>query len=226
MLLEEVKHQTETVFDKKLVKPEAPVLWRDKIATYREAGLINQMSSAIFDMRCEQAIEIGFKRIESDEMVKMLMGEPHNKTYQSAERYNYEWMYNHHTDVEKLGVEAPGQWHGFHTFFEKIENVLLPSKWWQAYGSATEEKLSWQAIFGKLNKLKRTIPYGVVLKIQETKKLKLFNSFNVLAPREAWEIKTDIDPIIVATIWEIIPEENKPGSYSAGQVAHFFLAQW
>ena len=83
----------------------------------------------------------------------------------------------------------------------------------------------WRCRFGKLDYLKRDIPYGVVLRIQEVKELKLFNVFHVLAPIEAWERKTDIDPIVVATIWELPP--NKDGAYkTAGQVAHFFLAQW
>jgi hypothetical protein len=76
-----------------------------------------------------------------------------------------------------------------------------------------------------LDYLKREIPYGVVLRINECKQLKLFNAFSVLAPMEAWEKKTDIDPIVVATIWEL-PLNNEKKRASAGQVAHFFLAQW
>jgi len=78
---------------------------------------------------------------------------------------------------------------------------------------------------GKLDYLKREIPYGVVLRINEIKKLNLFNVFNVIAPIEAWERKTDHDPIVMATIWEI---EYNPNSEdrSAGDIAHFFVAQW
>jgi hypothetical protein len=43
---------------------------------------------------------------------------------------------------------------------------------------------------------------------------------------EAWEKKTDIDPIVVATIWEMPPKVNGKDSRIAGQVAHYFLAQW
>lgn len=87
-----------------------------------------------------------------------------------------------------------------------------------------KKKEVWRVRFGKLNYLKRDIPYGVVLRMNEVKKLKLFNVFNVMAPIEAWERKTDIDPIVVATIWELIKDEH--GDRIAGQVAHYFLAQW
>jgi hypothetical protein len=43
---------------------------------------------------------------------------------------------------------------------------------------------------------------------------------------EAWQRKTDIDPIVVATIWELPPQEKPKEGRSAGQAAHFFLAQW
>jgi hypothetical protein len=84
----------------------------------------------------------------------------------------------------------------------------------------------WSVQFGKLNYLKRDIPYGVVLRINECKELKLFNVFQVLAPMEAWEKKTDIDPIVVASIWEMPPKIDEKSGRTAGQVAHFFLAQW
>jgi len=90
-----------------------------------------------------------------------------------------------------------------------------------------KEQEIWRCQFGKLDYLKREIPYPVVLQINELKKLKVFNCFNVLAPMEAWERKTDIDPIVVATVWEIPPNEKKDEPPNkAGQAAHFFLAQW
>ena len=72
-------------------------------------------------------------------------------------------------------------------------------------------------------KEERQIPYGVVLRINELKDVKIFNTFNVLAPIEAWTHQTDIDPIIVGSIWEL---PKKDGRHNRAGIQHFFVAQW
>ena len=219
LLLDEVKQSTSQIFEdetgcKELVVPTPSTVWKDKLDAFEGANLTTQRSSLIFDMRCWQAEAMGFRKIESSEMVQMLMGEPHTKEINGKERQTYEWRYDHHEDVAELN----SNWGGVPTIFQRIER----KNFW--YLPPFSKKILWQCQFGKLNYLKRTIPYGVVLRIEECKKTKLFNCFNVLAPLEAWERKTDIDPIVVATVWEITKDEK--GNGSAGQVAHFFLAQW
>lgn len=215
MLLQEVKEKTEGIFGEKLIVPEPAFHWKDKIEALEVAGLTSHRVDAIFDMRCEQASKMGFERMTSGELVEMLMGESYTKEVTGKERQNHEWIYNHHTgETETKGCT----WGSAPVDFVRIEKA---NKWYLP-PFCTEQK--WSCRFGRLNHLKRTIPYGVVLRINEVKELNLFNAFNVIAPVEAWERKTDIDPIVVATIWSI---EKKPeGGSSAGQVAHYFLAQW
>ena len=216
--LQEIMATTSQIFQsddgwKKPTLPEPPIIWKDKIAALEEANLSSQRAACIFEMRCWQAKELGFHQVTTVDLVKMLMGEPHTDTEDAAERQNYEWAYNHHDNklLEKI-------WGGKPVLFKRIIRNGL----WHL--PPFSKKLIWTCQFGKLNYLKREIPYGVVLRLNECKELKLFNCFNVLAPMEAWQRKTDVDPIVVATIWELPPTDGKFNT--AGQSAHFFLAQW
>jgi hypothetical protein len=217
--LKEVKEQTSLIFEeddekKHLVLPTPPTIWKDKLEALEAAGLEKQRSNVIFDMRRWQAKEMGFEEIESATMVKMLMGEAHTDSYSGSERQTYEYAYDHHNHV-LLGKD----WGGPPTIFRLQRRKGL----WHL--PPFSKQTIWEVQFGKLDYLKREFPYGVILRINEVKALNLFNVFHVMAPMEAWEKKTDIDPIVVATIWELPPVEDKKNR-QAGQVAHFFLAQW
>lgn len=214
-VMEQVAKRTDEVFSAELVVPAPGEEWKRKMDALSEASLTSQRCAMIFDMRCWQAEKMGFKRIESGEMVRMVMGEAHTHTTDAKDRQNYEWMYDHHNDKQ----EAPSTWGGTPTMMYRMER----KGFWYAPPFKLVEK--WRCQFGKLDYLKREIPYGVVLRMNEVRKVKLFNCFNVLAPMEAWERKTDIDPVLVATIWEM-PLDQEGKAKSAGQAAHFFLAQW
>jgi hypothetical protein len=217
MLLTEVANKTSILFEKELKVPEPPVIWKDKLAALEEAKLDKQKDALLFDMRCWQADEMGFQRMDSGELVKMLMGESHTEAFDSPDRQIYEWVYVHHND----SIDKDSGWGGKPTRFVRVDN----KGFW--YLPPFAKIKLWECQFGKLDYLKREIPYGVVLVINETKKLKLFNVFHAIAPMEAWEKKTDIDPIVVASIWEL-PEylKSEQGARKAGQVAHYFIAKW
>jgi hypothetical protein len=219
LTLTEVKEKTEQIFEgeiglKELKIPEPTVLWKDKLEALEEAHLESQRRALVFKMRCWQAQQLGFQEIHSSTLVEMLMGSKHTSLTYGKDRQVYEWVYDHHEDEVAINT----QWGGQPAIFNRHErrSWFLPP---------FSKKLSWQCQFGKLDYLKREIPYGVVLRLNELKDLKLFNCFNVLAPMEAWEKKTDIDPILVATIWEM-PQKKENEGQQAGEVAHFFVAQW
>lgn len=227
--LADVKKSTDEVMEKlelgELEIPEPSAHWQRKIEALEEADLENHRRAAIFDMRCEQAGLLGFHQINTSDMVEMLMGERPTRTIDGDTRHTYEWVYFHMHDE----VETKTNWGGKPTIFIRERQVRAKRWWWPPFAKKTVE--DWRCQFGKLDYLKREIPYGVVLKLNELKKLKLFNCFNILAPMEAWERKTDIDPILVGTLWEFPLDPNddrdKDGhSHSAGQTAHFFIAQW
>jgi len=216
MTLQEVKEKTEKVFDVDELKiPEPAIHWKDRLESLDESKLTNHHCNLIFDMRVEQVETMGFVQMDSDELVDILMGSPHNELEDDhLNRQNHEWAYNHHTD--EVYVET---WGSKPTDFYLLEKK---NSWWlPPFG----KKEIWRCRFGKLDHLKRDIPFGVVLRINELKDLKIFNAFSVLAPIEAWERKTDIDPIVVATIWEM-PFGKDGKCNDAGEVKHFFIAQW
>ncbi|MCK9459588.1 MAG: hypothetical protein M0R80_08115 [Proteobacteria bacterium] len=225
LTLQEVKNLTDEAFGKLEVEPVqsplvVPETWRRKFDALRENHLWRHVQSAMFDMRCEQATKLGFAQLDSGDMVEMLMGSRATSHSGSGDRQVFEWMYNHHTDTETSGKDCT--WGGLATDFVRNEEVVTGR-----FLKRKTQKEVWRCRFGKLNYLQRDMPYGVILRMLEIKKLKLFNAFNVCAPIEAWERRTDIDPIVVASIFEITSEKHKEDEYNtAGQVAHFFVAQW
>lgn len=227
LTLEETKQKTELVFDKKEFSLAEPTVHcKDQIEAYRKCGLETQASSLIFDLRCAEVEKLGFVHYDSSDLVKMLMGEEHDEVEYTEDRQNHEWMYNHHTDTIKVLTECT--WGGVPTDFIRYETKKVKSWFSNKIEEVLLDNEKWRCRFGKLNYLKRTIPYGVVLRINELKEAKTFNAFSVLAPMEAWERKTDIDPIVVGSIWEIIKNEDKnsKNTLTSGQVKHYFIAQW
>ena len=225
LTLTEVKVRTDEIFDfektgqEGLVLPEPSLHWKRKLEALEEAHLTQQWRECLFDMRCEQAKMLGFERIDTDVMVEMLMGQPSTESGENEkeERQNHEWVYNHLTDKTLNGKEC--NWGGKPTDFFRLEKK---APWhWPPFAKIEV----WRVRFGCLDYIRREIPYGVVLRMQEVKKLNLFNCFSIMAPVEAWERKTDIDPIIVATMWSFADKDGKEMN-SAGTTAHFFLAQW
>ena len=222
MLLAEAKELTDQIFVKKLEIPKPSPLWQEKLDALEAAGLWRQRAAALFDMRCEQAALMGFKRLERTDMVKMLMGgEAHTHTdSEIGERQTHEYFYNHHDGVTLVGKDC--NWGSKPTHYIRKERAV----WWKPPFSAAEK---WRVIDGKLDFIKREIPYGVVLKMNELKELKLFNGFSIIAPKEAWERRTENDPIVYAEIWELPntqPNIDKTEKQTSGLSAQFFLAQW
>ncbi len=71
-------------------------------------------------------------------------------------------------------------------------------------------------IAGPLSKLIVEIPCGVVLRIEEIKKLGLFDVIRAYAPAKAWDVRETIDPIITGRIF----------AKGIDVVKEFFIAQW
>lgn len=220
-VLTELITTTNKVFEGELKVPEPSQDWKRKLEVLEQASLVRQKGALLFDLRCWQAEQLGFKRMTIVQMVEALMGQPHTDIGAGTERQHHEWYYNHHTDVTLAGKDC--NWGDIPTQYFRMEKK---NTW---YLPPYNKQEAWRCQFGKLDYIKRQIPYGVLLRIEELKKMKLFNAFNILAPMEAWTSKIEIDPIVVASIWEITTKDPTadPKKYdSSGQDAHFFIAQW
>lgn len=212
-MLETIVNETEVIFEQAELKlPEPPIYFKDKILALEEANLPKQRSTCIYDMRKWQANKLGFKEITVVDCVEILMGEKHTKE-KDGERQNLEYLYNHHNGEMLEGWGS----------LVKIYSCESKKGFWYLPPFAKFTK--WEVQSGKLDYLKRDMPYGVILKINELKKLKLFNSFGVVAPMEAWLRQTDIDPIVIASISQISP--NDKGNYdSTSATTNYFIAKW
>jgi hypothetical protein len=214
LTLENAKQSTDEIFASDLVVPDFSPDWKRKLEAFKETHLDRHYRKTLFDARCEQAEEMGFVRLDSSEVVQMLMGESHTDTGRTGSRLSREWMYNHIDDTEKFGGKC--KWGERPNFWDKREvqaGFLF---------SSTETK--WRVQSGPVDYLNKDIPYGVALRMQEIKKMKFFNAFGAYAPEEAWIKQTDIDPIVVAEIWEFEYNGSKPSN--SGREAYFFVAQW
>ena len=209
LILQEVKDKTESIFEEELKVPEL-IHFKDRLTAFKESKLERQYRSCLFDMRIEQAKAMGFVPLAGEEMVQMLMKEPHNHSiiepwYTGAMRYG--WAYNHH---ENKVLDD--------------DSISLRQSDYKRKGWFGKE--IWKLRLGSLDYLKE-IPYGVVLRVNELKKLRFFNAFDAIAPMAAWDEEAVFteDPIVVATIWEL-PIRVDKSSQRVGRREHFFLAQW
>lgn len=209
----EIVAETNPIFEKELVLPEPPIRFKDQIEALKEAKLPRQRSACIFEMHNWQAKELGFKQMTVSEMVKTLMGEPHTDLRRDGEKQKNEWLYNHHTG------EIDTTWTYTQLSYARLERTNL----WHLPPFC--KKTKWEVLTGKMDYLKREIPYGVVLKINELKKLKIFNSFNIAAPKDAWLTQKEIDPILYGSIFQMPPDDT--GKYSnVGAATDYFIARW
>lgn len=200
--------------------PEAPPIsahWQRKIEAMEANGLRRQAELVKFEQRCDQAARFGFTPLQPAEMVEMLMGQPH--TYvRRGEPLPLEYVYNHHTDAVEQGQNCP---------WERGVRIFVRQGWRGMIGG--EARAVWRCCFASPDHLTITIPYGVALKMLEVKQLRLFNTFNILAPIEAWQenVIEKIDPILAGAVWQITRNpDTRRGGLVPGKIQDFFIAQW
>lgn len=216
--LQEIIVATDPVFEAPLSLPPPPESFRRNLEALAEANLKRQRGSLLFDMRCWQAEKLGLKRFDKvAAIVPILMGEEssHFNVFERAS-WGFEYCYDHHKD-------SASSEYIMHPWVYEL--WAKRSAWYAPPFFAT---LQWKVVAGPLDCLKRDIPYGVILRVNELKKLKLFNCFMAVAPEEAWRTSSQIDPVIIARISEMPApkEQGGPNILSEGKQAFFFVAQW
>jgi hypothetical protein len=212
LTLEEIKATTANIHITSL-PPINNEDWTRKIKALQEAHLYDQMNRVKFEARVWQAEQLGFVRLTGKEAVTMLMGKPPTFSMKELDQtHRHEYLYDHVYDTDKHTSFLFSSLDGFHpTDFYRYER----RRWFPL----THKKV-WTCRMGSLGALAKDIPYGVVLRVNEVKNLKLFNAFTAVAPIELWLDKPTprTDPIVLATIYA--------NTYNVEKAAHFFLAQW
>lgn len=198
---------------------EPDVLWKNKISEVEKANMKDRVSTVLFDMRVQQAKDLGFIQVSEFDITHDLMGAKHNTYVAGTENnLNYEWSYNHHTD------EVEDSRHSVARYYKLISKV---TPWWMPPFRATEQ---WTVAGCPVSRLKTKIPHDMIARMNRLKKLKLFNCFMAYAPLDAFN-KIDPQPtIIVARISEFRWIDKKEGynmsGENAGHQAYFFVGNW
>lgn len=185
-----------------------------RLEALRAAGLQIKAADCLFGIRCQQARELGFCDFSPEEVVEMLMGEPHTHTDYGIKHF-HEYVFDHHSGQESLGEQC--RWdYRTELYTRKVRSRLRTTT-------------AWECIHGGLDYLAGEIPYGIVLRLNELKAAKLFNAFSVVAPAAAFRTPEEIDPILIGQIWTLPPLRNKSGEIEitgSGEIKNFVLASW
>lgn len=194
--------------------------YQDRFDALKEANLTLQLGRLYAEMQVTLAKEVGFEQYSIEELSRLLMNEPDLPFASRQGAWGaweaYEWFYC----PDFIPVEFARNGNKMQTNYRtNIQNVYFEKKggWFSRKSIVKECRL------GPINSLKIDIPYGVILRINELKKLDIFNCFNVIAPISVWKEPVYRDPIIVASIVEM---ENKREQFSVNDMTHFFVAKW
>jgi hypothetical protein len=199
----------------KFVIPSIPINTQDYIQAYRDLNLNKHANELYFHARCQQAISMGFSFLTPFEIAKMLICKPNAKIIKvdRYESYEQNWFYDHLFD--KCYDQTTAK-------FSQLPLMSYETNKW-----FNREKICMVPI----NMLKCAIPYGVLLRIMELKKLKLFNCFYAFAPEQV--IRTEmyikpasVDPVIVATMSNGHHINHNTVYINRHELAHFFVAKW
>jgi hypothetical protein len=222
--------------------PKPPETMRRLIEEYEEASLAAQARLAIHEVRKWQAARLGFQLVSESHwdqekscpgmpdlsaMLSDLTGAAPTRSYRDDENRNakIEWCYNHHVDSDSRDSrergDGAGEWKGCVTRTPAIYERWEKNGPW--YLPPFSKKLAYRWMLFNVDALVAPVPYGIMLKMAEARKTKLFNSFIALAPRAAFSAPKTIDPVIMAVQWEF--RRTDDGWYT-GNHACWFLGRW
>ncbi len=214
MLVSELVTSTDQVFQDLISKNSAQKLKDDEFQmraqAYMDANLSSHLRILSYDYRVDKAKNLGLIAHPLDKFVSILMGNPPTRISTSWGHFTYEYVYDFvkNTELDRSDLWVPNL-------------TFLRGHWWSKDHYVVQNR--------PMGQLLRPIPYGVVLRLQEIKELKLFNAFSVLAPREAFATQQFAhDPIVIGEMWRNeTPQRNEYDSlYDSTQQTYFFIAKW
>jgi hypothetical protein len=215
--LETLAKKTDAVLslDEEFKLPDLSAQTKDYIDAYRKLGLTNHESDLHFYAKGEIAKKAGLQEVSEEEIVRMLTGDEVTPIKKSID-------VSYFTDIEEF----------FDPLFNKQYRASFRKRVFHApFFSRTKfEDIHMIPLSG----LKCAIPYGVLLRVLELKKLNFFNCFLAFAPESVIREGTyarvaRVDPIIVASLAKgHVREFGRNGRINtqAVEFKHFFVAKW
>lgn len=217
IVIEELQRDTDVAMGRLAGAGGIPAERLELIQAYRGMGLEFGSEFQAYEERVAVAERLGLRRLGVRDAVSLMMGEAHDDEKGWGQRQAWSWFFDHrYPDRDPKGPE--NSWGGVPTAFCKRRSV-------SAF-SGDEKPVKWCVVLGKPNHLRRKIPPGVVLRMGELAKLRLFNCFSILAPEAMWTDapSTQPDPILLAQIARI--GLNDAGKMTFLDWTGFFVARW
>jgi hypothetical protein len=214
--LEELAEKTEAVLSldegEGLQLPDLSIQTKDYIDAYRALGLTNHESDLHFYAKCEIAKKVGLQQVSEEEVTKMLIGDEAAKVKSTI------------ASLSTVEVEE---------FFDPLFNKIYRANYrGRTFHPPFWSTAAWEPIhMVPLSGLKCAIPYGVLLRIIELKKLNFFNCFLAFAPESVIREGTysriaRVDPVIVASLAKGHKKSGDRILTDNIEFAHFFVAKW
>ncbi len=150
---------------------------------------------------------LGVMRITVKEAVEHLMGDKPTDERYEVNASPYEFVFNHHNNRPESSV-----WSCKATIYE-----LKLTRW---RGLWFKKELEWAVRHSKLKDLDVQPPPAMMLRVFETRSVKMFNAYSSLANGEKI--------LLIGQVWEFPPTFCGPNVkyHTTGNVAYYYLGDW
>ncbi len=164
-------------------------------------------SERVFNYKLWQLNYLGVMKVTVREAVEHLMGEQPTDEFYEPKASPYEFVFNHHKDREE-----ENEWSSKATIYE------LKKKKWR--GLWFKKELEWAVKHGKLRDIEVQPPPAMMLRVFETRSVKMFNTYSSLVNGERI--------LLIGQVWEFPPTFCGPNVkyQTSGSIAHFYLGDW
>lgn len=173
-----------------------------------------------YKTRCWQAETLGLDQFTLREVAKLLTGQDYTKV-------KTWWGWD----------GKPGEWERIDDR-EKWSDCIF-EYFYDPFGNVTWSNIGLEPLFvkgrgpmlmlGRLSDFNAEIPYAALLKVNQFKKIKIFNCFSILGPRNAFRsqrksFQCPLSPVLVGCIYnfDYSPQDLDDPNY----VAYYPLAKW
>lgn len=220
-----VHEALEEAGDKPIALPRPLPHDEEVMQVYKQGGYANHANDQLFKIRCWQAEMMGFPPVTLEEVACEMAGDvPPDSSVTRADdgQRQLEWYYDLSTDKEY----RPGRHGGAKKMTQsRIRRVRYTEEhllWLFPY---RQEHVVWEMYHRPVDELAAPIPFGVLLRMEEIKRAKLFSSFSVLAPAALFRrnLPDRLDPVLLGVVARSPIEGCVP---SCEGVRHFVVARW
>lgn len=194
-----------------------PLHYDEMVAMQREMKLYRQLIPLMWDYRLQVADSL-LEQITVKEAVEELMGEAPDRRggYCDRDRQRDSPFYNHFT----------GEWGTIIHCVKSYKKEKVTKRVGGLFGGLIEDrKQVWECMLGSLSYLRVPIPFGILLKINELKKLNIFNDFLAVAPTDMFAKPVNDDPIVLAALREGYVSNNDVW-WNDGKVRYYYVGRW